>query len=276
MYVDLHIHSTFSDSSRSPEEIAAIAKARQVSCLSICDHSSIAAYSRFIAACRQNAMRYAIGVEVGGTLRGENYHVLAYHFDRENHDILEFIQAEKAVGDQECEDMIARMSRDYPVLSVEDYQNYERPEEKGGWKYIHYAVAKGLFASYEAAGEFIFPNYFMESPGERSVEEVCSRIRKARGVPVLAHLGYVYQRNPDAFLSFLRDMCDRGIEGIECYYPSHGTDVTKLCLAFCRKNDLRITTGSDCHGAYDKTPGFTIGSMKISRDMLDLRGILEE
>lgn len=41
MKVDLHIHSNYSDSSRSPEEIVAIAKKRAVSLISICDHSRL-------------------------------------------------------------------------------------------------------------------------------------------------------------------------------------------------------------------------------------------
>ena len=274
MYIDLHIHSIFSDSSRTPEESVAVAKDRHVSCLSICDHTSISAYPRFIEACRQVAMRYTMGVEVDGTMHGENYHVLAYNFDTDNNDILKFIQDQKNKSDKECEDMIARMGKDYSAVSVEDYRNYESPKEKGGWKYIYYAVAKGLFNSYEEAGNYIFPNYFVEDFRTYPIEDFCALVKKAGGVPVLAHPGYMHRRNPEAFLSFLNDTYERGIEGIEYYYPSHGEEVTKLCLEFCKKNDLRITAGSDCHGEYDNSPGFTIGSLKITRDMLDLKGIV--
>lgn len=45
MKVDLHIHSIYSDSSRSPLEIVALAKKRNVGLLSICDHATIGAYS---------------------------------------------------------------------------------------------------------------------------------------------------------------------------------------------------------------------------------------
>ena len=274
MYIDLHIHSVFSDSSHTPEEIVSIAKDRHVSCLSICDHSSVLAYPRFIAACEQAAMSYTVGVEVDGTMRGENYHVLAYNFDIENKDILKFIQDQKNKSDKECEDMIERMSKDYSVISVEDYRKYESPKEKGGWKYIYYAVAKGVFNSYEEAGMHIFPNYFVEDSRTYPIEDFCELVKKAGGVPVLAHPGYVCRRNPEAFLSFLKDAYERGIEGVECYYPSHGAEVTEICLEFCKKNDLRITAGSDCHGEYDNSPGFTIGSLKITPDMLDLKGIV--
>ena len=274
MYVDLHIHSIFSDSSRAPEEIVALAQERQVSCLSICDHASVAAYPRFAAACQRAGIRYTVGVEVDGTLHGENYHVLAYNFDLENPAMRAFIQAQKQKSDQECEDMIARLSADYPAASVRDYRAYDWPCEKGGWKYLYYAVARGLFPSYEEAARHIFPKYFVFNPATYPMEDFCALVKQAGGVSVLAHPGYVYRRDPEPFPAFLRDMHERGIEGIEAYYPSHGPEVTRLCLAFCKKNNLRITTGSDCHGLYDQSPGFTIGSLHITQDMLDLRGIV--
>ena len=46
------------------------------------------------------------------------------------------------------------------------------------------------------------------------------------------------------------------------------------CVDFCKKNDLRITGGCDCHGDYDKSEGFTIGALDISLEMLDLKGII--
>ena len=275
MYVDLHVHSIFSDSSRTPEEIVRVAKERNVSLLSICDHSSVLAYPGFINACEQYALRYTTGVEVDGTMNDENYHILAYNFDLKNRKLLALIQEQKGKSNRECEDMIARMSKDYSVISVVDYRNYTPPVEKGGWKYIHYAVEKGIFSSYEDAGEFIFPHYFVGDPGSYPIEDLCELIRKAGGVPVLAHPGYKYNCDMNDFLSFLKEMCDRGIGGVECFYPSHSFEVTKMCLEFCKRNDLRITTGSDCHGAYDSNPGFTIGSMKIVKEMLDLKGIVE-
>ena len=70
MYIDLHIHSIFSDSSRSPENIVRLAKERNVSFLSICDHSSIAAYPRLISACEKAGISQTLGVEVGNSSWG--------------------------------------------------------------------------------------------------------------------------------------------------------------------------------------------------------------
>lgn len=271
MFADLHIHSIFSDGSGTPEDIVHEAKKQKVSLLSVCDHASIDSYERLSAACSQNRISYVPGVELGATLKGEDYHVLAYNFDRHNSEMLEFIRQQYIQSQKDCENMIAKMCVDYPQLSLSDYISYEYPKELGGWKYIHYAVDRGIFAAYQEAGAYIYPKYMQTNEEESSVEQFCSVVKRANGVPVLAHPG---NNSPDKLCSLLRDMQDNGIEGIECFYPSHSRETTEIYLDYCRRNNLRITGGSDCHGEYDKTEGFTIGALQIPVDMLDLRGIV--
>lgn len=273
MKVDLHIHSNFSDSSRSPEEIVSLAKNRNASILAICDHSTIDAFSRFSNACIENRMTPILGVELAANYNGENFHVLAYNFDINDSNFREFIKSQHDKSEAECEKIIANMSVDYPQMSVEDYVNYQPPHEKGGWKYIYYIVHKGVAFTYEEASYF-FGKYFEPDPRTFELCDFCSVVTKVGGVPILAHPGYVYDRNPDYFIDFLTGMTSSGIAGVECYYPSHSKECTRTCIDFCKKNNLRITGGCDCHGEYDKSPGFTIASLDISLSMLDLKGIL--
>ena len=70
MFVDLHIHSVFSDSSRSPENIVHEAKKKQISLLSVCDHYSIDSYERLDRACVQNNISYVLGIEMDANLGG--------------------------------------------------------------------------------------------------------------------------------------------------------------------------------------------------------------
>lgn len=271
MFADLHIHSIFSDSSRSPENIAHEAKKKQISLLSVCDHYSIDSYRRLDNACVQNSISYVLGIEMDANLNGKNHHVLAYNFDKQNKKMLDFIKRQYDKNQKECEAMIIKMCADYPQLSLSDYLVYEYPKELGGWKYLYYAVEKGIFKTYEEAGASIFPKYFEAGKETYSVEEFCGLVKQANGVPVIAHPG---NKTPEELVSFLRDMQERGIEGVECFYPSHSKETIEICQDYCRKNNIRITCGSDCHGEYDKTEGFSIGSMKITLDMLDLKGIV--
>ena len=275
MKADLHIHSNYSDSSRSPEEIAAVAKKNNVTLISICDHATIDAYDRLLQACEAENIQCILGVELGTIWKNEDLHLLAYNFDRNNEQIKMLIK--KHFQSIECEHIVFNMSMDYPQMSLEDYKKFEYPKEKGGWKYLYYAVAKGAAKTYEEANKTIFNKYSMPNHlcgwDEFNVDDFCAIVKQAGGVPVLAHPGYLYDKNADEFINILKEMKELGIEGIECYYPSHSKDVTNICVDFCKNYGLRITGGCDCHGDNDTSEGFTIGALDISLEMLDLKGI---
>lgn len=274
MRVDLHIHSNYSDSSRSPEEIVSIAKNRNIGLISICDHATIKAYDRMLNSCESYNINCVLGVELSAMWENEDLHVLAYNFDKDNKDMKSLINKQY---DIECEYIVFNMSLDYPQMSLEDYRKFEYPKEKGGWKYIYYAVAKGAAATYEEAsnfyGKYSTPNH-LSGLGLCSLQDFCSIVKQANGVSMLAHPGYLYELNPNTFIKCLNDAKECRIGGIECYYPSHSANITEICVDFCKTNDLRITGGCDCHGDYDKSEGFTIGALDISLEMLDLKGII--
>lgn len=71
---------------------------------------------------------------------------------------------------------------------------------------------------------------------------------------------------------------EEGIEGIECYYPTHSEALTKTCLEFCEKYDLLITTGSDEHGEFGKetkTLEQTIGCLGIDESKVKITPLLK-
>ena len=276
MKVDLHIHSIYSDSSRSPEEIVALAKKRNVGLLSICDHATIGAYSVLPEICRDNGMNYVLGAELEVLWNGESLHMLAYNFDPNDAQMKTFM--DKQYRAIECEYIVYNMMQDYPQMFLEEYRHFAYPKEKGGWKYLYYAVAKDAAKTYEEANETIYSRYGMPNHlsgfGECNISDFCEMVKRAGGVPVLAHPGYLYERDPGGFASMLREMRVCGLGGIECYYPSHTKDATDICVQFCPKNDMRITGGCDCHGEFNKSEGFSVGALEISLPMLDLKGIL--
>ena len=52
MFVDLHIHSYFSDGAQTPEQAALLCRDSGVGLAALCDHNSWLGCERFAAACR--------------------------------------------------------------------------------------------------------------------------------------------------------------------------------------------------------------------------------
>src|SRR2546430_13334549 len=67
-------------------------------------------------------------------------------------------------------------------------------------------------------------------------------IRRARGVPVLAHPGLA---NRDELIP---ELVEAGLLGIETFYPEHSTAQTTAYREMCARLGLVATGGSDFHG----------------------------
>jgi 3',5'-nucleoside bisphosphate phosphatase len=67
--IDLHIHSTFSDGSLTPEELAKMAGEKGLSAVALTDHDCTDGLPRFLAACRQEGVVGVTGVEISADLK---------------------------------------------------------------------------------------------------------------------------------------------------------------------------------------------------------------
>ena len=165
-------------------------------------------------------------------------------------------------------------------VNLQDYDAYTYDRTKGGWKGIHYLMDRGIteklfdgFRYYKAYGcdfnQYAFPK----------LQEVCRVLKEADGYSVLAHpASYYGQLATEDLLSTLERIRQEGIEGIECYYPTHSGALTRACVSFCVEHDLLITSGSDEHGAFGKeakTLEQTIGCMQLKRDQLAIEPLLK-
>ena len=87
----------------------------------------------------------------------------------------------------------------------------------------------------------------------------------------MAHPGEVLDFSDiGRFKEELRRIIALGIDGIECYYPSHSAEVTNACLELCDEHSLYITAGSDCHGDFGRKKTY-VGEMGIITDKLRFR-----
>ena len=272
-YVDLHIHSYYSDGSMSPHDIITSALENKVGILAIADHATIEGSLEIRDLCVENGITCIPAVEID-TLDGHNnVHVLAYGFDISSEFFIQFIQNIRFLVDEFSVKLIEAMCNDFSNITLPDYMDFSHEKGLGGWKALHYFVAKGLAATLKEGIRFYSQygrNY--DRSGYPSIPVVCYRIKKAGGYSVLAHPGEtIGDLRGDDFAAELKRIMSMGLDGIECYYPKHTPEITKSCLAMCHEKNLLITSGSDCHGVFG---GANIGKLKVCLDDLALNGLL--
>lgn len=273
-YVDLHVHSCYSDGSLTPEEIVEMAVQKGVGLLAIADHDTLEGNRGAVPLCEKAGIRLLPAVEIDTYQNGKNVHVLAYGFDPDNAEFTQFLRGIRFALDEGSIKLIEAMEADGKAVSLEEYLDYEYDPLRGGWNCLSYLLDKGLTETLEDGMAF-YGQYGVSDRdrGYPSVRTACLRIHRAGGRAVLAHPGATFKKlDHAAFEATLTELLPLGLDGIECHYPEHSEETRRICLGICRENDLLITSGSDCHGTFGDA---AVGDPGTTLDMVNLKEVIE-
>ena len=272
-FADLHIHSVYSDGSLTPAEIVRIARANNVELISVCDHNEVRGTLECAPLARAAGLRYIPGVEIDAMHEGADIHILCYGADLSNVALLGCIRHARIILDEMSTELLRRMRKDYPRMSLEEYEAFVHNPSRGGWKMLQYLHAKGVTPDLKA-GFPLYERYGVTyaDAGFDSAGEIIDAIHAAGGRAVLAHPGVVFPTGRlTQFEQCVEDAMDLGLDGIECYYVRHSAGITRSCLDICARHDAMITAGSDCHGAFNHNE---IGQTRTPVEQLALKGLV--
>lgn len=255
MKIDLHIHTVASDGCWTPQKLLEEICGAHISAFAVTDHDSTDSIAPTAALAWEASLSFLPGVEISTTFHGALYHILGYGIDYLNQDLELFLAHNRRLMNQKDDDSIKLLIDQGYSINIEEYLQYQNDPVRGGWKALNFLVDAGLcrdagdFFSSLFSGDFSVPFPIFPSPAD-----VIAVIKKAGGIPILAHPGGNFggdlnKSNHNLELT-LEQFMEQGIEGLECYHPSHDRQVTEDCLQWCRRNRLFITGGSDCHGEF--------------------------
>ena len=83
---DLHIHTHFSDSTSSPEEVIGQAHENGLSCIAIADHDTVDGVEPTMKAAQKYGIEVISGIELSTEINGKDVHMLGYLFDIHDQD----------------------------------------------------------------------------------------------------------------------------------------------------------------------------------------------
>lgn len=268
-FVDYHIHSFYSDGTFSPNEILAIAEKGNVSSIAITDHNELEGSKELLKLAQDSTVSCIPGVEIDSVGFERNNHILAYNFNLDHESFSDFVERNKNLMDKANGEFVEEFAKKDSRVSLEDYNGYEYNRNRGRWKAVHYFVDRGIVDTVDESLDLFFEGDFSYNTIPfPSMQEVIQEIHQAGGVAIIAHPGRVYKDLRDEqFEEVLRTIVSWGIDGIECYYPTHTETQTNICLRLCDELDLVITAGSDCHGEFGTN---TIGEIQINTTQVSL------
>ncbi len=267
MKIDLHVHTTASDGSWSPQQLVSQAQRAGIACLAVTDHDTTAHVAVTADLAEAAGLAFIKGVEICTTLKGQSFHILGYGIDTGNENLQHLLHHNTKLMEETDHDSMVKLIACGLPIDLQEYETYRHNPARGGWKSLSFLIDKGLCHS---AGDF-FSELFTSERGITFPEfplpsQAIAVIRDAGGFPVLAHPGSAFHGHEldEALNTFGRE----DIAGIECYHPSHQTETTRDAIAWCHRHSKLITGGSDCHGEF--IPDRKLGYPSITIDQLQL------
>ena len=256
-FVDLHLHSHFSDGTYSPAELAAQARRCGLAAIALTDHDSLEGCPGTAVACAAAGIEFIAGTELTAEQDGNELHLLGYFLEAENPSLLVQLARFQAVRQDRVREMVARLNKLRVPLSAEAVfalANCRAP----GRPHVARALGRAGFCANldEAFERFLKKNRPAWVPKfKMSAGEAINLIHQGQGVAVLAHPGL---NRTDRVIP---GMVKAGLDGIECFHSKHSTAMSERYLEIADKYHLLVTGGLDCHGFSKGKP--LIGTVKL-------------
>lgn len=263
-YADLHIHSSYSDGSLSPEEIIKKARDAGIKCISITDHDTID--SQYITRSKINDITVIPGIEFSTEYEESEIHILGYFIDINNNKLIETVNMLKSKRRARGEKIIEKLQMQDIAITLDDV-DLKKSTTISRSHIANAIVSKGYENNYKEA----FANHLVKGKpawvkGDKlHYREVLDIINEAGGIPVLAHPGKFYRSMEMEGL--IKKFKGYGLRGLEVYHPSHNGTQINTFYNLCKKHKLCITGGSDFHGIITKE--VFLGSQGINEILLN-------
>lgn len=271
--IDLHVHSTASDGTLSPQEIALYAKAKGLSAIALTDHDTVAGVNE----CMKKGLEIGVivipGIECSADYYGKELHILGYYIDPDS-SVLQNKLKELIDGRSKRNlKMLDKLTELGCPLTLEDLEVDCVPDTVFTRAHIANALLrKGYITERkEAFSKYIGSNCPAYIPREKFTVKACiDMIHEAGGLAVLAH-PMLYGYNRSDVTNLLRGLALEGLDGVECVYSTHSSDDVAHLLQVCLQLKLFPTGGSDFHG--ENKPQIDLGSgyghLKVPFDILE-------
>ncbi|HEY5092859.1 MAG TPA: PHP domain-containing protein [Acidimicrobiales bacterium] len=298
--IDLHTHSSFSDGSDTPEELAQKAHDLGISAIALTDHDTTLSHARMAATCEQLGLELVDGVEVSlrddewprspdGGNKPRNVHVLAYFLPQDlDHPLqrqLASLRRDREQRNQQLVDVLqkkgfADLTLAYLTEMTGNVDSIGRPHFARAMVELHSELVgepgvdttNRIFADWLGIGGAAYvPKTSM------GIQEFVEAAEGSGTVFSIAHplINYLDEINPASIEAtmpkVMGSLRERGFKGIEAHYGGTSAGIRALMVKLTRDAGMIPTGGSDYHGTYK--PDVELGKgrtdLHIPNEVLD-------
>jgi predicted metal-dependent phosphoesterase TrpH len=260
---DLHVHTTYSDGTYTPDEVVDLARRGGLAALAVTDHDTLAGVAPTQAAAVGTGVEIVPAAEITAEHQGRELHLLAYFVRLDDSPLNAALErlCRHRVG--RFWEMVERL-RGCGVSVDEGDLRAQATTGVLGRRHLAELLVQARRASTvrEAFARYLHDRGRVVVPKLRlPVAEAIALVRAAGGVAAWAHPSY------DCTESALAGLRGLGLQAIEAEYPAYRPGRVRELRARATALGLAVTGGSDCHGPGH--PARTIGACGVADHELE-------
>lgn len=250
-YIDLHSHSTGSDGTLTPSELAQEAKKAGLCAIALTDHDTVEGVEEFIDACNKAGIEGIAGVEISADYK-EEMHIVGLMVDCGDMVFREKINRLRNNRQIRNIKMIELLKENNLEITEEEVINQKEGGNLNNTGRPHIAramVDRGYvkdineaFDKYLKKGRLCYADKETYSP-----KECIKMIKEAGGVAIWAH-PYHTTKDRERFEEILDELILYGLDGFECMYSEYPIEYQKMYIDIAEEKGLLKSGGSDFHG----------------------------
>lgn len=247
---DLHSHSTVSDGTLAPSQLAARAAAAGVQLWALTDHDELDGLTEAREAALAHGIAFLAGTEISVSFADETVHIVGLGIDPENAALRAGLAATRAGRRERAQEMAAGLARVGLPGAFEGALAYVgNPELISRTHFARWLVERGVCADTHA----VFRRYL--TPGHpgyvphrwAGLGEAVRWITGAGGVAVIAHPGRYGRFTPTVEYALFTEFVAHGGRGVEVLTGSHNEAERLRYADTALEFGLLASRGSDFH-----------------------------
>lgn len=264
MRIDLHSHSSASDGSFTPREVARTFAAAGIDIAALTDHDTLGGLSDFLAECESAGITGLGGIEFSTVYRDVEVHLLGYRLPVNDPRFKKFMESHYAYLRARCAETLKKLSGFGYEIDIDELYITSKGNPPMSPHILRHLFAKGKISDLKQAVDFFW--VFLSNTGkawvphETPVESPVRMLREVGAISIVAHP----VRLPDT--GRLEEILDMGADGFELFYPEQDGDLFEELSSTAGRRGCMVTGGSDYHGAFHKVQ---VGEASFDPEQVD-------
>lgn len=249
MKIDLHVHSTCSDGTVSPDGLVKLALREKVKVLALCDHDTTDGIAPFLAAAAKTEVKAIGGVELSVSWNIGTCHILGLDIDWKNTQLQAVLESFRYGRDRRNVEIVNNLQQCGIQITMDDVLRFSGGEVVG-----RPHIAKALVQLKAVSNDQDAFDLYLKKGAKAYVPRqlldpmtALMTLKNANAITVLAHPVQLNIKD-DQLRMFLEQLKTFGLDAIEVFTPHHTHEQVLYFQNIAKEMGLGISGGSDYHG----------------------------